>query len=108
MQREMGPVDASLEFMTEDVCKGHFDELGVSELKNIFQGRGGSGRNYEINSMIKGILTALQKHNWIYRFATIVLFPKNAAFISGMDSAPIRLHKIRGVRFSIARIFVIW
>lgn len=54
MQREMGPVDASLEFMTEDVCKGHFDELGVSELKNIFQGRGGSGRNYEINSMIKG------------------------------------------------------
>ena len=69
MQREMGPVDASLEFMTEDVCKGHFDELGVSELKNIFQDRGGSGRNYEINSMIKGILTALQKHNWIYRFA---------------------------------------
>lgn len=61
--------DASLEFMTEDVCKGHFDELGVSELKNVFQGRGGSGRNYEINSMTTGILTALQKHNWIYRFA---------------------------------------
>lgn len=51
---------------SEESCKRHFEELGVSELSNIFVK--GSRKKYTKSSIITNLLSALKAHGWIYDF----------------------------------------
>lgn len=53
--------------LTEDTCKNHFDELGLSDLKNIFT-KGGSHRKYDKSEDVNMIFHALKSRGWIYEF----------------------------------------
>ena len=53
--------------LNEDNCKTHFDELGLPELKGIFDKTGGR-RNYEKSNDVTVILDALKQHSWIYDY----------------------------------------
>lgn len=57
----------AIPILTEESCKNHFDELGLSELKGIFSKRGGR-KNYEKNDDIAKIFEALKSHGWIYKY----------------------------------------
>lgn len=50
----------------EEICKRHFEELGVSELSYIFVK--GSRKKYAKNNIITNLLSALKEHGWIYDF----------------------------------------
>lgn len=52
---------------TEEICKKHFEELGVSELNNIFVK--GSRKKYAKGNIVTGVLSALKECGWIYDFA---------------------------------------
>ncbi len=49
-----------------ETCKRHFEELGVSELSNIFVK--GSRKEYAKSDIITGVLWALKERGWIYDF----------------------------------------
>lgn len=53
--------------LNEEICKKHFDELGLPELKGIFTKRN-STKTYDKNQSVKSILEALKKNTWIYDF----------------------------------------
>ena len=53
--------------LNEDNCKTHFDELGVPELKGMFDKTSGR-RNYEKSTDVTAILEALKQNNWIYDY----------------------------------------
>lgn len=53
--------------LNEEICKKHFDELGLPELKGIFTKRN-STKTYNKNLAVKSILEALKKNTWIYNF----------------------------------------
>ena len=74
LQSSAAPRDKCIELfimsipkLNEDMCKTHFDELGLSDLKGIFTKNSGR-RNYEKNSDVTKVLGALKLHNWIYEF----------------------------------------
>lgn len=53
--------------LNEEICKKHFDELGLPELKGIFTKRN-STKTYVKNEAIESIFEALKKNTWIYDF----------------------------------------
>ena len=57
----------AIPILNEDTCKIHLDELGLSELKMIFEKSSGR-RNYEKNIYVKSILEALKLNEWIYEY----------------------------------------
>ena len=57
----------SLPYSNEEICKTHFDELEVPELKGIFTKRNVT-RKYDISSETTAILKVLKKNTWIYDY----------------------------------------
>lgn len=57
----------SIPTLNEDTCKTHLDELGLSELKMIFEKASGR-RNYEKNTYVRDVLEALKQNHWIYEY----------------------------------------
>ncbi len=53
--------------LNEDICKTHFDELELSDLKGIFA-KGSGRRNYEKSGEVTTILDALKSNGWIYEY----------------------------------------
>lgn len=53
--------------LNEDTCKIHLDELGLSELKMIFEKTSGR-RNYQKNAYVTSVLEALKLNHWIYEY----------------------------------------
>jgi len=58
---------ASIPQFNEETCKNHFDELGLSDLKEIFTKASGR-RNYEKNDDITNVLEGLKANSWIYDY----------------------------------------
>lgn len=52
----------------EEMCKVHFEELGVPELKGIFTKRNVLSKTYEKNGDVTAILEALKNNKWIYDY----------------------------------------
>ena len=50
------------------MCKVHFEELGVPELKGIFTKRNVLSKTYEKNGDVTAILEALKNNKWIYDY----------------------------------------
>lgn len=53
--------------LNEDTCKIHLDELGLPELKMIFEKASGR-RNYQKNVYVTSVLEALKLNHWIYEY----------------------------------------
>lgn len=53
--------------LNEAICRIHFDELGLSDLKGIFI-KGSGRRNYEKSEDVTTILDALKLNGWIYEY----------------------------------------
>lgn len=58
---------ASIPQLNEETCKNHFDELGLSDLKEIFTKASGR-RNYEKNDDITNVLEGLKANSWIFDY----------------------------------------
>lgn len=54
--------------LNEEMCKVHFEELGVPELKGIFTKRNVLSKTYEKNGDVTAILEALKNNKWIYDY----------------------------------------
>ena len=50
------------------ICKKHFDELGLPELKGIFTKRNNYKKTYDNNSYIRNIFDELKKNTWIFDY----------------------------------------
>ena len=59
-------VRSALPRFNEEICKKHFEELGVSELSNIFVK--GSRKKYAKSKIAANLLSIFKEHGWIYDF----------------------------------------
>lgn len=66
-EQKVALFNIAIPVLNEDTCKIHLDELGLSELKMIFEKASGR-RNYQKNAYVTSVLEALKLNHWIYEY----------------------------------------